>query len=173
MDENKKEPTAPAHIPMLTTEAIAPLGKTSETVVNRLAAQPWCAAAARLMSATATIALGANTPAAPTGMQKAQIAIAALRARPCGQPRRMREPEIQPPRTLPKPDITYTTATAQPRFAGVILKMSLRSSGNHHRYNIQTGLVKNLPIANPQVSRLVNARFHPTLDSCSFWSTPL
>ena len=53
-------PTAPAMPPMPTTEPTARRGNMSEASVKMLADQPWCAAAARPTSSTATHRLDAR-----------------------------------------------------------------------------------------------------------------
>ena len=86
---------------MPVTDATAAFGNTSDVVVYRLADHPLCAAVATLTSAIVNTGLFANTHIAAMGMQKAQIAMANLRARPISQPRRISDPEIQPPAMLP------------------------------------------------------------------------
>ena len=63
---------------------------------------PGATAVATLTSRTASTGFGANTASEEIGIAQAHIAIAALRAFPCGHPCRIRKPEIQPPATLPK-----------------------------------------------------------------------
>src|SRR5579872_5768519 len=99
--ENSTPPKPPRHPPIPVTEATAALGNTSDVVVNRFADHPWCAATARLNSATARKLSRATTPNPATGIAQAQIAIAVLRALPRGQPCRIKTPENHPPPTLP------------------------------------------------------------------------
>src|SRR5579863_2862407 len=106
---------------MPTTDATAFWGNASDTVVNRLAAQPWCPNVATLIKATATPMPGARTAAAPIGMHSAHSAMAAFRERPGAQPRRIKYPEIHPPRTLPTSAARYTTTRAQLLFWGATL----------------------------------------------------
>ena len=73
-------PTEPAIPPMPTTEATARLGNMSETVVNRLADQAWCAAPAMPMSSTAPQALARVTKKIGS-TQQAKMNMAVLRAR--------------------------------------------------------------------------------------------
>src|SRR5262249_37795751 len=94
-------PTAPAIPPNPTTDPTAPAGNMSETSVNILADQPWCAAAASPMSKTATHRLVTFDAATIGTTSTAQISIAVFRARLIVQPRRIREEDSQPPPTLP------------------------------------------------------------------------
>ena len=73
-------PTAPPMPPNPTTDATARWGKTSDGRLKMFADQPWCAAAAMLISVTASHKL---FPALKTKMDavtaSAQISIAVLR----------------------------------------------------------------------------------------------
>ena len=76
-------------------------GNMSDVRVNRFADQPWCAAAARPTSSTATqrlVTVDANTIGVTAS---AQMSIAILRARLTVQPRPMNHDDSQPPPMLP------------------------------------------------------------------------
>src|SRR5205809_3439565 len=94
-------PTAPAVPPMPTTDPTAWRGNMSDVSVNTLADHPWCAAAARLISATAPHML--RTPEAVTigTTATAQTSMAVFRAAFTLQPRWISDDESQPPPTLP------------------------------------------------------------------------
>src|SRR5512139_3551334 len=94
-------PTAPAMPPNPTTEPTAFPGNRSEVVVNRLADQPWCAAAARLMRPTASLRLPAPGASTIGNTEVAQLNIAVLRAALGFQPRLISDPESHPPAMLP------------------------------------------------------------------------
>ena len=73
----------------------------SEASVKRLADQPWCAAAARPTSATATQRFDARDAKMIGTTASAQMSIAVLRARVTVQPRLISADESQPPPMLP------------------------------------------------------------------------
>jgi len=79
-------PMEPAMPPIPTTELTARLGNISDAVVKMLALQAWCAAAAKLMSATACQMLAAYRAANMGNTQRAKINIAVLRALNTGIP---------------------------------------------------------------------------------------
>src|SRR5262245_60819996 len=94
-------PTAPAIPPKPTTDPTACLGNMSDASVNAFADQPWCAAVARLMIATApqtpwtcVVKTIGTTPIA-------QTSIAVLRAALTVHPRLMSVDDSHPPPTLP------------------------------------------------------------------------
>src|SRR5829696_5032413 len=94
-------PTAPAMPPSPTTEPTALRGNMSDAIVKRLADHPWCAAAARLTSATATqrlLAPDANTMGTTAN---AHASIATLRPAFTDHPRRINADESHPPPMLP------------------------------------------------------------------------
>ena len=92
---------APAMPPIPVTLATAALGNRSEASVNRLADQPWCAAAARPTSATTTQRL-LEYGAYKTGRTiRAQISRAVLRAAFRLLPPPSMAEESHPPPTLP------------------------------------------------------------------------
>src|ERR1043166_9005602 len=94
-------PTAPAMPPIPTTDPTALRGNMSEVSVNRLADQPWWAAAAKLIMSTA-VHLPTPAAAKTTGTtHSAQINIAVLRALFDVQPFLIKCEDIQPPPTLP------------------------------------------------------------------------
>src|ERR1035438_9062539 len=85
-------PTMPTVLPIPTTLATAERGNISDTIVNRLADHPWCAAVASPTSPTTTHKLlqyGAHT------------SMVVLRAEFTVHPRLMRLPESHPPPMLP------------------------------------------------------------------------
>jgi hypothetical protein len=88
--------------PKPTADPTAFLRNMSETVVKRLADQPWCAAVARLIRATATHKLEANPVNIIGVTHKAQASMAVFRALLTVQPRLMSEEESHPPTTLPR-----------------------------------------------------------------------
>src|SRR5215471_20439429 len=94
-------PTAPAAPPTPTMEATSRLAKISDAKVKTLADQPWWAEVVSEIRPIAHQGLGEKTARITAGMEKAQTAIAVLRARLTGQPRCMRNPENHPPATLP------------------------------------------------------------------------
>ena len=94
-------PTEPAMPPMPTTEPTARLGNMSETSVNRLADQPWWAAAAIETSATAIHRLLTCAAASIGTTARAQTSIAVFRAALVDQPRLIRCDDSQPPPMLP------------------------------------------------------------------------
>ena len=79
-------PTAPAILPIPTTELTARFGKMSDAVVKMCALQAWCAAAARLISATACQMFVANLAENIGTTQSAKISMAILRALNIGIP---------------------------------------------------------------------------------------
>ena len=86
----------------------------SDAVVNRLAMNAWCAAAARLTTATAVHSYFAY-PAKSTGStQSALISMGVRRARVVETPRRTRNAGIHPPATLPISEIKYTVINGGP-----------------------------------------------------------
>src|ERR1017187_750057 len=92
---------APAVPPIPTTLATAERGNISDTVVYRLADQPWCAAVANPTSPT-TIHKLLQYGAYSTGTtHKAHSSMAVLRAEFTVHPRLMRWPESHPPPMLP------------------------------------------------------------------------
>src|SRR5258706_13101388 len=94
-------PTAPAAPPMPMTDPTALRGNMSDGRVNRLADQPWWAAAASEINPTATHrfeALAANMTGAA---HNAQTNIAVLRARLTDQPNFINRLDSQPPPMLP------------------------------------------------------------------------
>src|SRR5213078_546043 len=91
----------PAPPPIPTTDATAPRGNMSLTVVNRLADHHWCAPAATLTMATATHKLLADGANIVGTMDRAAMSSAVLRPRLTLQPRLINAPEIQPPVTEP------------------------------------------------------------------------
>src|SRR4051812_15944088 len=118
---------------MPVTDATAAFGNTSDVVVYRFADHPWCAAVARLTSAIVSTGPFASTHIAATGIQKAQMAIANLRARPISHPRRISAPDIQPPATLPTLAAVYTTGSAQPISFRLKLRTSYRYGGSQYK----------------------------------------
>ena len=87
--------------PMPTTEPTARRGNMSEAIVKMFALQPWCAAAARLTSATATQRFEACAANMIGTTASAQTSIAILRDLFTDQPRLMSDPESHPPPILP------------------------------------------------------------------------
>src|SRR5215213_1006133 len=95
------EPTAPAIPPKPTTEPTACFGNVSEAVVNRLADQPWCAAAASPTRKTATHMLLSCVTIATGMTHTAQTSSATLRPKLIECPPLMSREESQPPPTEP------------------------------------------------------------------------
>ena len=93
-----QEPNMP---PKPTTDATACLGNMSETIVNRLAAQPAWAAVASPMSSVASQTLEARAANITGTTHNAQTSIATLRLALTDQPRRSRCDDNQPPPMLP------------------------------------------------------------------------
>src|SRR5690242_9490450 len=106
----------------------------SEGSVNRLADQPWCDAAAILISATATHRF---PPASPTNIAdvtaSAHVSIAVLRDRFTVYPRRIIVEESQPPNTDPKVVAKYTTMIGRPRWERSSLYVLARKPGSQKR----------------------------------------
>src|SRR5689334_14355521 len=94
-------PTAPAMPPIPTTDPTALRGNMSDVVVKRLHDHPWCAAAARPISTTATQSFDVCAAKTIGTTASAQINIAALRPPLMVQPRLISDDESQPPPTLP------------------------------------------------------------------------
>src|SRR5216117_2528369 len=94
-------PTAPAMPPRPTTDPTACRGNMSDDSVNRFADQPWCAAVARLISATADHIPCARAAKTIGTTASAQPSIAVLRDALTLQPRRISVDDSQPPPTLP------------------------------------------------------------------------
>src|SRR6476661_3030518 len=94
-------PIAPAMPPMPTTEPTARLGNMSDVVVKRLHDQPWCAAAARPISTTATQKLDVCAAKTIGTTASAQSNIAAFRPALMVQLRLINDDESQPPPMLP------------------------------------------------------------------------
>src|SRR3954451_3526952 len=94
-------PMAPDIPAMPTTEPIAPRGNMSDASVNMLHDQPWCAAAARLISATACHSDVAFETSAIGVTSTAHVNIAVLRAAFTLQPPAIRRDDSQPPKMLP------------------------------------------------------------------------
>src|SRR5438270_9301626 len=94
-------PTAPPNPPIPTTEATARRGNISEAVVKMLHDQPWWAAVASPMSATAGQSPLTRETNITGTTHRAQINIAVLRARFTVQPRLIKVEESHPPATLP------------------------------------------------------------------------
>src|SRR5579884_2525009 len=90
-------PTAPANPPSPTTDATALRGNVSETSVYKLADQPWCAAAASAMRATAGHSVFTNNSAITGTGAQAQISMAVFRAALADQPCEANTLERQPP----------------------------------------------------------------------------
>src|SRR5207248_107741 len=90
-------PIEPAMPPMPTTEPTARRGNMSDAIVKMFALQPWCAAAARLMSATASHKFEACAANIIGTTDNAQTSIATLRDLFTVQPRLMSDDESQPP----------------------------------------------------------------------------
>src|SRR5205814_10662607 len=107
-------PTAPPKPPMPTTEPTARRGNMSEAVVNILHDHPWCAAVAKLNSATwgqRLLKCGIST----TGTtQMAQISIAVLREWFTLHPRLIKLDESDPPEMLPTSAARYMTTKGGP-----------------------------------------------------------
>src|SRR5262249_8732894 len=76
--------------------------------------QPWCAAAAMLMSATAVHMLSTREAATIGITALAQTSIAVLRDALTVHPRLISRDDSQPPKTLPTSDTRYTTMTGGP-----------------------------------------------------------
>src|SRR3954471_5353173 len=92
---------APSAPPAPTTDATARRGNMSELSVYRFDDHPWCAAAAREISATAvhrSVVRAANTIGVTAS---AQTSMASLRARFTVRPLRIRLDDSQPPAMLP------------------------------------------------------------------------
>src|SRR5687768_8941132 len=94
-------PIAPNIPPIPTTEPTARRGNMSDTVVKRLALQPWCAAAARLISATADQTLVTCDAKMIGTTHAAQMSIAVLRAALTVHPRLISADDNHPPPMLP------------------------------------------------------------------------
>src|SRR5947207_6936490 len=94
-------PTEPSIPPRPTTEPTARRGKRSEATVNKLADQPWWAAVAMLMRATAVQRLVVSGAKVTGRTHRAQMSMAVLREALMDQPIFIRREEIQPPPTLP------------------------------------------------------------------------
>src|SRR5262245_35412858 len=94
-------PTAPVMPPNPTTEPMAYRGNVSDVSVNRLADQPWCAAAARPTSDTASQRWPALDGKTMGATASADTSIAVLRARLTVHPRAMSDDDSQPPPMLP------------------------------------------------------------------------
>src|SRR3954452_6358765 len=91
-------PIAPPNPPRPTTDPTPARGKQSDVIVKRLADHPWCALAARPISATVSHKLPAVAGTSITGTtQIAQTSIAIFLARPTGAPRFNRNEDSQPP----------------------------------------------------------------------------
>src|ERR1039458_4900692 len=103
-------PTMPTVLPIPTTLATAERGNISDTIVNRLADHPWCAAVASPTSPTTTHKLlqyGAHTTGAT---HNAHTSMVVLRAEFTVHPRLMRLPESHPPPMLPTLQMLKTTS---------------------------------------------------------------
>src|SRR5262245_29992241 len=94
-------PTAPAAPPSPTTDPTALRGNVSDVSVNRLHDQPWCAAAARPTSATATHTLEARDAKTIGTTAIRHTSSAVFRPALTDQPRRIRLDESHPPPMLP------------------------------------------------------------------------
>src|SRR5450755_616559 len=92
---------APPHEPIPTTEATARRGNISEAKVKRLADHPWCAAVARLISATAPHKFCTREAIMMGTTASAQISMVVLRARFALHPILRNLAGSQPPKTLP------------------------------------------------------------------------
>src|ERR1044072_4358777 len=86
----------------------------SEVVVKRLQDQPWCAAAAKPMRATAPQRLWTCDTNMIGVTASAQISIAVLRALLTVQPRLIKEEDNHPPPTLPMSAIKYIAINGGP-----------------------------------------------------------
>src|SRR5688572_19072852 len=94
-------PTAPAIPPIPTTEPTARRGNMSDVSVNKLADQPWWAAAANPTRNTATQRWDVYEAKTIGTTHTAQMIIAVLRARLGVHPIFSKRDEIQPPPMLP------------------------------------------------------------------------
>ena len=98
-------PMPPIMPPMPVTLPTARFGNMSETVVNRFALQPWCAAVASEMSAIARTRLDVIDAKKIGTTQSAQMSIVVFRARFTDQPRLMNFVASQPKKMLPPSEI--------------------------------------------------------------------
>src|SRR5436309_12114516 len=94
-------PIAPHIPPKPTTEPTARFGNMSDASVKTLQDQPWCAAAARPTSMTATHSWVAWAASGIGTTASAHTSIAVLRERFTLQPRLIRADDSHPPPMLP------------------------------------------------------------------------
>src|SRR5207249_14173 len=126
-------PRAPAVPPIPTTLATAARGNMSDAVVNRLADQPWCAAVARLTSATTTHMLFSDGAKITGTTARAHASMVVLRAAFTVQPRWIRLDENHPPAILPTLEAVYTTMVGIRMSSRPSPKLSWRYLGNQKR----------------------------------------
>src|SRR3954469_13109682 len=99
-------PIAPAIPPRPTTDPTACRGNMSDASVKQFADHPWCAAVARLISATADHMLCTRAAATIGTTASAQVNIAVLRDALTLHPRLINVDDSQPPPTLPTSAMT-------------------------------------------------------------------
>src|SRR5258705_7589325 len=99
---------------MPTTEPTAPRGNMSDVSVNMLHDHPWCAAAARLISATASHKVLAFDTSAIGATTNAHLNFTVFGAAFTGQPCVISRDETHRPKSLPISDAEYTATGGNP-----------------------------------------------------------